>query len=329
MLAREFSKQGYRTAVFCDCPTHGLLDGNIEYLHYSTFPTYVDHNWIDYFISSRTTDTFKLPIRAKKKYVIAHDVRLPNDNLFIDKVDKFLALSEWHKSTLSNNQGIPLNKLDVSSNGIDFSRFDNKNVERELHRLIWSSCWDRGLDNVLYLLPFLRGRFPDISLHIYYGVYNWKQSCIRNNDIMGLAKIKWLEEEIDKQPNVFLHGRVSQKELASEFLKSSLWLYPSSFPETFCITAIEAQRARVPIICHNYAGLKTTLGDSAVMLGAGDHAMWPYTKEGRESFYNATIKIFEDVNYRNDIVEKGYENSKKYSWGSVAKLWMNLFKKEG
>lgn len=324
-MSRSFSKLGYRVIVFADCPESGIKDGDIEYLHYSQWSNWIDQNWIDYLISSRTTDTLRFPVRAGKVFVLSHDVWLLNDKrqTFLDKVDKYCVLSEWHRDFFSDYHKIPKEKIWITSNGLDFNRF-NKNVERDPYRLIWSSSWDRGLDNVLYLLPFIRKKIPDINLHIFYGTLNWRESCKRKNDTASLQKIETLEGEIKRQPNVFNHGRVSQNQLGEEFLKSSLWLYPSWFSETFSITAIEAQAAGVPVLANNYAGIKTTVGDSGILLGTGN-ARWPYTKEGREEFYNKTIELLTNKDEWQKWSQKGLENIKKYSWDEIAKRWQEQF----
>ena len=325
-LSREFVKLGFRVITFADCPESGIMDGEIKYLHYNEFNKFVEENWIDYLILSRTTDPLFAPVRAGKIFCQLHDVWLlsPKEQLFLDKIDKFCVLSQWHLDFASNHHGIPKEKMEIMANGITFDHFNHK-VERHPHRLIWSSSWDRGLDNLLYLFPFIKEEIPDVELHIFYGVYNWKKSCQLKNDEKGLQKIQELEDTIKRDENIVDHGRLSQKELAKEFLKSSLWLYPTIFSETFCITSIEAQRSGIPVICSRYAGLITTLGESAVMLGDGSNVWYPYTKEGREAFFHEALKMLTDKSHWEYWSKKGFENSEKYSWEKVALMWKNLF----
>jgi GT2 family glycosyltransferase len=321
-LSREFDKLGYKVINFNDC-AEDCKDGNIQYLHYSKLPEFLEYNWVDFFISSRTEEPFQYNIRSGKNFIISHDVWLLSGQQikYQNKINKYLCLSDWHKTFFSQHHNIPLEKIHITSNGIDLSRFDDVKVERNPYRLHWSSSWDRGLDNVLYLWPFIKQQVPEAELHCYYGVFNWKQSCLQKNDQNGLKKIAELEEKV-KQPGIFTYGRVSQKELAIEISKASLLLYPSWFSETFFITGIECQYARVPIICNKYAGVITTLKDSAIMLGDGS-AWWPYTKEGREQFFTETVSILKDKEKWNKWADLGRENAKNYSWEKVAKKWVD------
>jgi glycosyltransferase involved in cell wall biosynthesis len=326
-LSREFDKLGFRVINFNDC-TEDCKDGNIQYFHYTKFSEFVEYNWFDYFICSRTEDPFRLPIRAGKKFVMIHDVWMLSGKTvqYGDKIDKFACLSEWHKNFVAEYHNISSDKLVITSNGISFDRFSDIKVEKNPYRLHWSSSWDRGLDNVLYLWPFIKDQIPEAELHCYYGVFNWRQNCIANNDVNGLKKIEELEELV-KQPGVFTYGRIGQKELAIEISKASLLLYPTSFEETFCITSIEAQISNVVVIASNYAGLKTTLKNSAILLGDGSK-YWAYTKEGREEFLKETISILKDRKKWNEWADRGVENAKKYSWENCAKHWVSIFEQD-
>jgi len=325
-LSRELSNLGYRVTSFADCSAP-IMDGPIQWLPYTEYPAWVDQNWTDYAILSRTTDPLRFPLRAGKIFVQIHDVWLLSEKsqLFLDKVDKFCALSQWHMDFASNYHGIPKEKMALTMNGIDLKRFDDIKVERQPHRFHWSSSLDRGLDNVLYLWPFIRKEFPDAELHVYYGTLNWKEACKLRNDQEGLKKIDDLEASM-KQPGVFNHGRKTQKELAEEICKASVLLYPSWFSETFFITGIECQYAGVPVICNKYAGVITTFQDSAIMLGTGE-SHWVYTEEGRKQFLAETISLLKDPEKWKLWSEKGKENAREYSWKNCALIWRGLFEK--
>lgn len=323
-LSRELSKLNYRVINFCDCEKE-ILDNDIKWLPFNQYNSFIEQNYIDFFISSRTTDPFLYPLRVGKTFVQIHDVWMLShrDQILLDKITKFCALSQWHLDFASDYHKIPKSQMTITANGINFDRFDNIKTERNPYRLHWSSSWDRGLDNVLYLFPFIKEKIPQLELHIFYGIYNWKQSCLKKNDQKGLEKISELEKAIS-QPGIFSYGRINQKKLAEEWCKASLWLYPAWFSESFCITAIEGQRAGVPVIANKYAGLVSTLGDSAILLGNGD-PWWPYSKEGREKFLEETISILTDKDKWQYWSEKGFKNTEKYSWAQVAQMWKKLF----
>ncbi len=327
-VCRELNKLGYRVISFNDSPEKEMWEDGIQYLHYGEFSKWCDGNYADYAIISRTTDPLHHPLRAGKIFIMVHDVWLlsARDQLFLDKVDKFCVLSKWHWDFFKGHHGIQdESKLALTSNGIDFNRYDNKNIERHPYKMFYSSSPDRGLDTLLYLFPFIKEKIPELELHIYYGFNNWEKAVKMRKNQIEIDRMNKIKKDME-QPGVFYHGRVGQKELAEAQLECSLWAYPTDFEEVFCITAIEAQRARIPVLATNYAALQTTVGDSGILIGNGMKGE-SYTRDYRLKFVDECIKVLTDKEYREHWIEKGLKNTEKYSWEQVAKNWKKLFEK--
>jgi GT2 family glycosyltransferase len=318
-LARELFSLGYRVVNFCDCPEESS-DGEVKYIHYTKFPEFVEYNWFDCFISSRTTEPLRLPVRSAKNIVMIHDIWLLNGKQvpYSDKVDKFCVLSDWHRDFASEYHGLPKERFFLTANGIDLTRFDKK-IERHPYRLIYSSSLDRGLDNLLYMFDFIKAEIPELELHIFYGLDTWKKSA--ENRPEEKQKIKNIEDMMKKN-GVFFHGRIGQQQLAEEMLKSSLWFYPTDFEETHCITAIEAQAAGLPVVASNYAGLRTTVGDFGILIGNGTKGQ-AYTKECRIEFVSKVIELLKNKDVWEQWSKKGLENVKTKTWGHIAKQWVD------
>lgn len=160
----------------------------------------------------------------------------------------------------------------------------------EWGRMHYSSSPDRGLDNILYLLPWIVEKCPDVKLHIYYSFHNWEAAARSRNNSAELKQIEDLQRTIGSLSNVVVnHGRVDQKTLFGEWWKSWCWCYMTTFTETSCLTAAEAQLTGTPIVCSNVAALQTTVG--AFGLRIEEH---PYSKEGREKALAEVIRLYQD-----------------------------------
>lgn len=318
-LAKEFASLGYRVINFTDCQSEST-DGSVRYIPFTSFPEFIGYNWIDYFVCSRTTDPFRLPIRAGKKIVMIHDIWLSNKNEvpYVEHVDKFCVLSEWHKDFVNQHHKIDKDKLLITANGIDLKRFEKK-IERHPYRLHWSSSLDRGLDTLIYLFDFIKLNVPEAELHIFYGTENWEKTAISKPD--EFAKIETIKKAMDK-PGIFYHGRVGQEQLAEEQLRASLWAYPTDFEETFSITAIECQAAGVPVVASNYAGLRTTVDDSGILVGSGIKGE-PRTRDFRLNFLRNCVEVLNNRLVWDTWSKKGLENAQKYTWSKVASQWVN------
>ena len=62
-------------------------------------------------------------------------------------------------------------------------------------------------------------------------------------------------EKINNMDYVIINKRVTQEQLSIEFLKSDIFLYPTNFKETYCITAVEAMISKCLVVTVDYCGL--------------------------------------------------------------------------
>jgi glycosyltransferase involved in cell wall biosynthesis len=128
--------------------------------------------------------------------------------------------------------------------------------------VIWSSCPDRGLDRVIDLWPGIREAFPGAKLRIFGDVMGWIRRAQANGNEDGVAQVRALTGKLgrldDEEDSLVFEGKAGQAALAAAFMKAHLWLYPTSFEETSCITAMEAQAAGCKVICTPVGALLDT-----------------------------------------------------------------------
>jgi glycosyltransferase involved in cell wall biosynthesis len=56
------------------------------------------------------------------------------------------------------------------------------------------------------------------------------------------------------QKGVIFRGRINQMELYQELFSSNIWWYPTNWPETSCISALESQSCgAIPVTSHYWA----------------------------------------------------------------------------
>lgn len=319
--ALAFRKLGWRSIVFGDCEgLEGTYDG-VEYVHFAKFEEFIRTHEFDLFVSSRRADVMVMPIQAKKKVVIVHDIWLSNDaraDLHVDRVDKFFLLSPWHKTFFMNHhKGVPEDKIHITRDGVDPERFQ-KPYPREKGRLIYSSSPDRGLDVLLECLPRIKKAVPHATLHVFYGFANWEK-MIRQRGRPG--EVEWMESikaRLD-DPGVVYRGRVGQAQLAKEMLRSELWGYPTAFTETWCMTSAEVMAAGLPIVTTDLAALHTTVGETGVLI-AGDNR----SKEYQDRFVDECVRMLTDRARWEEYSKRGLDRAKAYSWDTIAVEWLDV-----
>jgi len=245
-LAKELAARNFLVMVYAEA--EGAWDG-VLYRHHTRF---IPQNRVGLFIAWRNPTLVDLPLNAERKLLWLHDVD-SGDLLTEERAAKFdglLILSEWHRRHLSEMYPfIPAEKYTIIGNGIDPTRFSRTNVRRDPNRFVYVSSPDRGLERALVMWPFIRKEYPEATLHVFYG---WE-----NFDKLGRDQgfKRWVLDKA-KADGIEWHGRIGQRELARELMKSGGLFYPGphGFEETFCISALEAQAAGcVPVTRDNGA----------------------------------------------------------------------------
>lgn len=114
--------------------------------------------------------------------------------------------------------------------------------------------------------------------------------------------------------DVIFTGRVSTEELHDIF-GAALALTFVPFFEGFGIPIVEAMSAGIPVICSNTTSIPE-VGGNAVL----------YADPLKiEQITDAMIKLSEDAELRNNLVEKGFVQKDKFSWDETARLlWMSV-----
>ena len=190
-------------------------------------------------------------------------------------------------------------------------------------KFIYSSSPDRGLDTLLYLFPFIRAEFPGATLDVFYGFENWSKSIAQSGNEQQRV---WRDQILEslEQPGVTLRGKVDQQTLAKEMINADIWLYPTNFTETYCITALEAQLSGTVCICTDLAGLQATVGDRGILISGTGNAP-AYTKEYRERALEAVFAILRDDERREALVKRGKQWATEQTWANRAREWTTHF----
>lgn len=332
MVSRSLAKLGHEVELYGQFAEgkEGAYD-SINHIH---FRRVLDPGQIkgDVFISSRDVNALLLMPEARATGIWVHDINLGFDaNDRLDKYDAIMCLSKWSAKTMeAYYPHIRRNRIFITRNGLDLKRFAPElSTEVVLAKKSWnpkfvfSSSPDRGLDKLLDMWPKIREMAQGAELHVYYGFKTWKMMARGN--AAAMSRVSWFEDRLKRvaDSGVIFHGRVGQKELAQAHMEALLWLYPTDFKETSCITAMEAQAAASVPICTNLAALEETVGEYGVRIK-------PFNMEARYEidFLAAVRDLFDNPAKRNALATAAREHAmKNLSWDGVAAQWVEHFEK--
>jgi glycosyltransferase involved in cell wall biosynthesis len=240
-LARSFVRRGH-VVVVATHGTPGVFDG-VSYHNQVGIPNLLLADW-DVLISSRWLEILNEPWKSTTRFFWTHD--LPHvDNIQIP-VDRVVFLSRFHRATW----GISDEWAAFIGNGVDTSLFYGPQIPRNENVLVWTSNPDRGLALACRIFQEIRKRWPDLELHVYgrAAVYGWDAS--QEAPFMPLP---------EHQEHVFIHEPLNKAGLAKVLREAWAWYYPTYWPETYCIAALEAQAAGTPVISVPYGALPETV----------------------------------------------------------------------
>lgn len=110
-----------------------------------------------------------------------------------------------------------------------------------------------------------------------------------------------------KNPKVHILGFVSDKDLVRILNLASILLLPSYY-EGFGLPILEAQVCSVPVITSNISSMPEVAGEGAILINP----------KSINEIKNAIIDIMKDEKIKIDLLAKGFENVKRFSWEKTA-----------
>jgi mannosyltransferase len=116
-----------------------------------------------------------------------------------------------------------------------------------------------------------------------------------------------------KTRKYYHYQHLPNKDLNILYNNAFCLVYPSAY-EGFGIPVIEAQSAGCPVIASNSSSLPEILGESAMLL----------KDTTPHSICEALCKLEED-DFRDNLISKGLENSKKYSWDIMTQKYLEIY----
>jgi glycosyltransferase involved in cell wall biosynthesis len=328
-LGASFAKKGFDVTIFNDCPVDGEVDQyGVTYRDHNKMGEWIKYKLVDYMILSRTCEPMRnLHLHSPNIYVMVHDVFLSSDRQYDTRswaVKKFACLSDWHVDFFSEHHSVGKDKIMLTANGVREELYKDRGTITKKNMAVYSSSADRGLLQLLTMLPAIREQVPDFELVVTYGLFNWLSAAKQRNNPQELEHIAAIQKGLN-QPGVRDLGRVSKTELAQLQMQAKVWLYPTWFSETFCITLIENGFAGNVAITSPYAGIVTTGGEAPLYIqGPKDVPVskWPSNEVYREEFIKQTVKVLTDDSYREEHAQKMLDNAKKYTWDAAADGWL-------
>jgi glycosyltransferase involved in cell wall biosynthesis len=235
---------------------------------------------------------------------------------YIHRAQRIATVSEYSRSDISSQFGIPPDRIDVVYNGVNSEFHSVSKNQKDITRTKYSS----GAPYFLFLgLVHPRKNLTRI-IEAYTLFRRNTQSDIR---FVIAGSTKYQTEDtaraFKKSPyrnDIIFTGRIQESEL-NNLIGSSLCLVYTSLFEGFGIPILEAMQCKVPVITSNVTSMPEVGGDAVYYAD-------PYSAR---SIADGMQTLASDEKLRNQLIGKGTEQLKKFSWDNTAeKLWESLEK---
>lgn len=266
-----------------------------------------------------------LPVKAKKKIVTIHDVNhlvfYKNLSFFqkiyarimlntaVNNSNIIFTVSEFSKKEILKYLNLKLSKIYVIYPAINLEisnskNLDNINLSDKYLLYVGNVKPHKNLKNLIFAYKKLK--LKNIKLLIV----GKKEGLIT----VDKSLFELIDKDIFLKQNVVFTGYVSDKTLYSLYNNALLFVFPSLY-EGFGIPPLEAMACGCPCVVSNVASLPEVCGDAAYYVN-------PYDVN---DIAKGIEKVLTDENLRQDLIRKGFENVKRFSWEKSASKILEVF----
>lgn len=311
-VARGLAALGHEVIVFTRA-AGGVFD-EVMYVPFERARTTLYTLPLDVLVCARDPLPLIWQHRAPVTVLWHHD--MPNHAMPAPMVDVFV--SKTQQDYYEQFQLVPKGRGVTIYNGVDNSIFlppVNPRVfsrETGIPKLVWTSNPERGLWHAAEVLRLVREEFPLAELHVYgrNAVYGWDSSYEGN-----FLPLK-------PQPGLLLHDALNKSELAAALQQMDMWVYPTWWPETYCIAAVEAQAAGLPVVASNLAALVETVRGGVLVGGNAAQG-----DEHLRSFAAIVVDLLKSPEKRREAQAAGLQLAQAMDWKHHVGAWQTLLSK--
>ncbi len=232
------------------------------------------------------------------------------DIRYIKRASHIIAVSQNTKRDLVKHLNIPEGKISVIYNGVDHNIFKPYNVrplDKSYILYVGSERRRKNLGRLFEAFAALKPELPELKL-VKIGSAGrskkFRDDTIKQLSSLGIAG------------DVIFVDHISELELAYYYSSAILLAYPSLY-EGFGFPPLEAMACGCPVVTSNTSSLPEVVGEAGIMVD-------PYDTS---SLVRAMRRVLTDSGLRNDMVRRGLEQAKKFTWERTAELTLQLYNK--
>ncbi len=262
-------------------------------------------------------------IPEKKQILYCHD--LPGDPMYNETLSpegrkrflKICFVSNWQMQMFINCYQLEWSQCFVLPNAIEPingvalpKALDNGRL-----KLIYHTTPHRGLEILAHVFGEISKKYP-ITLDVFssFSVYGQAQGDFAYNQLFDFLR---------GHPLIQFHGGQPNSVVRDALVSSHIFAYPSIWPETSCISLMEAMSAGVLAVHPNLAALFETAANNTVMYQMQD-SLNDHVRVFQENIEIVIRNLLDGGNLLGQSLEAREYANKHHNWGKVSAIWRSF-----
>ena len=294
-----------------------FINKTFQYIEEHEIDVVHAHYWLSGLVAKEIQQKYKIPFiftsHSLGVFVQENGLeRISAEKEIYNIADKITASSKFEKDNLLNRYGVDKLKIHITTPGLDKKIFKAyRGLKRNNTILsVGRIQQQKGQLQTLDLFKSLQHRIKGLELIFVGGPSGVDGDAY-------LTKMKNKIEELKIEEEVQFLGSLSQKKLV-KLMKKSMLLIHSAESETFGLVAIEAHRLGLPVLSTNQGSFKEIISNNENGLVAKSF--------DDVQVYDFIIKLFEDDEYRSQVINSAVKNSLVFNWEITAENLKKAYK---
>ena len=233
---------------------------------------------------------------------------------YVNKLDYIVFNSNWNFEKFQYQFKIPESKSLVIKNAIEKIDFHEKPKDK-INLIYHTTPW-RGLIHLLKVFKRLNLQNTELNICSSTIIYGKKF-----DSILG-KKYENIFEECKNTKNVNYLGFVENNKIIELLKNMHIYSFPSIWPETSCISAIEAMAAGCEIVTSNLGALYETCTPFATFV-CFDSNFDNFEKKYQKALENSVKNFWSKENQKKIRFQQEVINL-TYSWNVRSKEWISF-----
>ena len=294
-----------------------FIEKTFQYIEEHDIDVIHAHYWLSGLVAKKVKEKYKIPFiftsHSLGVFVQENNLgRISSEQEIFTAADKITASSIFEKENLLTRYGVDKLKIHIVTPGLNKKIFKAYRGEKRNNTIlsVGRIQKQKGQLQILDLFKSLQYRVKGLELVFVGGPSGADGESYLN-------KMKNRIEELRIEEEVKFVGSLSQKKLVKLMRKSKLLIH-SAENETFGLVAIEAHRLGVPVLSMNQGSFKELISNNENGLVAKSF--------DDVQVYDFIIKLFEDAEYRSQVINSAVKNSLVFNWEITAENLKKAYK---